>query len=50
MGKKKNKKQTGTFETLPSVQADQTQQQTNVALPGGSNVKRGKNWVDENKK
>jgi len=47
---KKKKKQTGAFETQPISQADARAHQTNVAIPNEQNVKRNKDWVDQNQK
>lgn len=38
------------FLTQPISQADKRQDGTAVALPNEANVKRNKNWVDENEK
>ena len=48
--KKKASSDTQEFSTLPIIQADKRNKATNAAIPSDENVKRAKEWVDNNKK
>lgn len=48
--RRKNKKLKRTKDYFPITNPDKLDEDTNVSLPSGQDIKRAKNWVDKTQK